>query len=94
MKALIQDTCFPPGAKLRIGEGADELLFLRCFFEGGEIFVAQGIDRTVFSQCVFRGTSFSGQLLSERIATACRTAPPETEETAARMGSRTGRFRS
>ena len=93
MRAIIEDTWFPASTRLRIGEGADELLFLRCSFEGGEIFVEHAIDRTIFSHCVFRGTSFSGQSLSERIAAACRSAPAETEETAAPRGSREGRFR-
>ena len=93
MRAIIEDTWFPAGARLRIGEGGDELLFLRCSFEGGEIFVEHAIHRTIFSQCVFRGTSFSGQSLSERIAVACRSAPAETEETAAPVGPRAGRFR-
>lgn len=92
MKAIIEDTWFPAGTRLRIGEGEDELLFLRCSFEGGEIFIERTINRTIFSQCVFRGTTFSGQSLSERISAACRTAPAETEETAAPIGSRVGRF--
>jgi len=93
MRAIIEDTWFPVGTKLRIGEGADELLFLRCSFDGGEIFVEYAINRTIFSQCVFRGTNFSGQLLSERIAAACRSVPAETEEAAPPIGSRGVRFR-
>lgn len=94
MKAIIEDTWFPAGTKIRIGGGADELLFLRCSFEGGEIFVGPEVDRMIFSQCVFRGTSFSGQGLTERIAIACHSASPETEETAPESGSREGKFRS
>ncbi|MDR3530759.1 MAG: hypothetical protein P4L90_09425 [Rhodopila sp.] len=94
MRAIIEDTWFPAGTRIRIGAGTDELLFLRCSFEGGEILIEHGVDRMVFSQCVFRGTRFSGQSLSERIAIACRSAPAETEETAAPIGSREGKFRS
>lgn len=93
MRVIIEDTWFPASTRLRIGEGADELLFLRCSFEGGEIFVDHAINRTIFSQCVFRGTIFSGQSLSERISTECRTAQADTEETAPPIGSREGRFR-
>lgn len=92
MRTVIEDTWFPACTRIRIDVGADELLFLRCSFDGGEIFIGHGVDRTVFSRCVFRGTSFSGQSLSERIATACHCAPPETEDTSA-SGPRSIRFR-
>jgi len=94
MKTIIEDTWFPAGTRIRIGGGPDELLFLRCSFEGGEIFIGHEVDRTIFSRCVFRGTSFSGQSLSERIAIACHSVPPETEEAAAASGLRQARFRS
>lgn len=94
MRAIIEDTWFPAGTRIRIGGGADELLFLRCSFEGGEIFVGHEVDRMIFSQCIFRGTSFSGQRLTERIAVACHTALPGTEETAPDSSSRQGKFRS
>ena len=78
MKAIIEDTWFPAGTKIRIGAGADQLLFVRCSFEGGEILVEPGIDRLIFSQCIFRGTHFSGQALSDRIATGSRGVAAET----------------
>ena len=93
MRAIIEDTWFPAGTKIRIGGGADELLFVRCAFEGGEIEIEPEVDRTIFSQCVFRGTRFSGQSLSDRIAIACRLTAPGTEEAAESSGSRAGKFR-
>lgn len=94
MKAIIEDTWFPAGTKIRINDGADELLFRRCSFDGGEIFIADEIKRMIFSRCVFRGTRFSGQSLTERIATACRSVSPATEETASEGTPRQGKFRS
>jgi hypothetical protein len=94
MKICIEDTWFPAGTKIRIGPGADELVFLRCSFEGGEIFVEHDVDEMIFLQCVFHGTSFSGQPLSERIATRCHSAPIETEAVATGpAASRHARFR-
>ncbi|HEX2944093.1 MAG TPA: hypothetical protein VHO91_23765 [Rhodopila sp.] len=93
MKAIIEDTWFPAGTRIRIGGGTDELRFVRCSFEGGEIVVEQEVDRTVFSQCIFRGTRFSGQSLSDRIADACRTVRSHTEDTAPPVTTRAGRFR-
>src|SRR5579875_3151245 len=87
MRIRIENTWFPAGTKIRIGRGADELVFLRCFFEGGEIFVEHDVDGEIFSQCVFQGTIFSGQPLSRRIATQCHSAPVETEAAAARQVS-------
>jgi hypothetical protein len=94
MKAIIEDTHFPAGTRIRISGGPDELLFVRCLFEGGEIFIGQEVDQMIFSQCVFRGTSFSGQSPSERIAIACHSARPDTEATAAPRRLREGKFRS
>jgi hypothetical protein len=94
MRTIIEDTTFPAGTHIRISGGIDELLFLRCSFEGGEILVEHEVDRIIFSQCFFRGTNFSEQSLSERIATACRRVPPETEEMAPPSSEREGKFRS
>lgn len=94
MRIRIENTWFPAGTKIRIGRGADELVFLRCSFEGGEIFVEHDVDGEIFSQCVFQGTSFSGQPLSGRIATQCHSAPAETEAVATGpVASRHARFR-
>jgi hypothetical protein len=93
MRAVIENTRFPADTRIRIGAGADELSFVRCSFEGGEIQIERDVDRTVFSQCIFRGTRFSGQVLSDRIASACRTVLPQTEETAPTKGVRAVRFR-
>jgi hypothetical protein len=94
MRIRIENTWFPAGTKIRIGRGADELVFLRCFFEGGEIFVEHDVDGEIFSQCVFQGTIFSGQPLSRRIATQCHSAPVETEAAAAGpAASRRAKFR-
>ena len=82
MKIRIEDTWFPAGTKIRIGRGEDELVFLRCSFEGGEIFIERDVDRGIFSQCVFHGTNFSGQPLSERIASGCHCVPVGTEAAA------------
>ncbi|MFL5256298.1 MAG: hypothetical protein ACJ8AI_26055 [Rhodopila sp.] len=92
MKTIIEDTWFPTGTRIRIGRGTDELLFVRCSFEGGEILIEQEVDRTVFAQCMFRGTRFSGQSLCDRIASACRIVPAQTEETAPVNETRQGRF--
>lgn len=82
MKTVIEDTWFPTGTRIRIGGGADELVFLRCSFEGGEIFVAQEVDRTIFAKCVFHSTRFSGQPLSARIAAGCQSIAAATEAAA------------
>lgn len=94
MTTVIEDTWFASGTKIRIGGGLDEVLFRRCSFDGGEIFIGDDVDRTIFMQCIFRGTSFTGQLLTERIAIACQSASPGTEETAPIGGFRKGKFRS
>ncbi|PPQ36096.1 hypothetical protein [Rhodopila globiformis] len=93
MRAIIEDTWFPAGTRIRIGQGSDELLFIRCSFEGGEIVFEREVDRTIFSQCIFRGTRFIGQTLCDRIASACSAVAGETEDTAAQTASRHGRFR-
>jgi hypothetical protein len=93
MKTIIEDTWFPAGAKIRIGLGTDELLFVRCTFEGGDIFVEPTVGDTVFSNCLFRGTKFSGQSLSERISIHCRSAASGTEEATAASGARADKFR-
>jgi len=94
MKMIIEDTWFPAGTTIRISGGSDELTFLRCSFEGGESSIGSEVDRAMFSRCIFRGTRFSGQALSDRIATGCRSMAPETEETAPPGGTRHARFRS
>ncbi|MEA2737624.1 MAG: hypothetical protein QOH05_931 [Acetobacteraceae bacterium] len=93
MRAVIEDTWFPTGTRIRIAGGVDGLLFRRCLFEGGEILIEPDVNQTIFAQCIFRGTTFSGQSLSERIATGCKGVPAQTEDTAASTGPRGGRFR-
>jgi hypothetical protein len=92
MRTIIEDTWFPAGTRIRIGQGSDELLFVRCSFEGGEILIEHEVDRTIFAQCIFRDTRFSGQSLCDRIASACCTVPAQTEDTAPLNESRQGRF--
>jgi hypothetical protein len=79
MTVTIEDACFLPGAKIRVEAGASALAFRRCSFEGCDIFVADAVDATVFMQCIFRGTTFSGQPLSPRIASACQCGCAEVE---------------
>jgi hypothetical protein len=94
MKIVIEDTWFPPGTKIRVGGGTDELTFLRCSFEGGEIFVEDDVTRPIFSRCIFHGTSFSGQTLSARISSECQSAPCQMESAAtASVATRHARFR-
>jgi hypothetical protein len=93
MRAIIEDTWFPAGTRIRIGRGSDELLFVRCSFEGGEIVFEREVDQTIFSQCIFRGTRFIGQSLCDRIASACSAVAAQTEDTAPVHESRQGRFR-
>jgi hypothetical protein len=94
MRIVIEDTWFPACMKIRIGPGADELSFRRCSFEGGEIFIEESVDRAIFADCVFQHTRFSGQPLSERIATRCRSAVVATEAAAPGPAPRKqGKFR-
>ena len=93
MRLVIEDTWFPPGTKIRVGAGADELTFLRCTFEGGEIAVAPEIDRRIFLDCVFQHTRFTSQPLSDRISGGCRRAPVGSEAAAAKSDAPPPRFR-
>ena len=90
MRTVFEDTWFPSCTKIRIGRGTDELSFERCSFEGGEIFIEEDVDRSIFSHCLFQHTRFSGQPLSDRIATACHSTASGTE--AAASGPATARY--
>jgi hypothetical protein len=82
MRLVIRDTWFPPGTRIDIEAGQDELIFVRCTFEGGEIAVDAAIDRLIFSACLFQGTRFSRQPLSARISHECHWHAPATEAAA------------
>jgi hypothetical protein len=82
MKVVFEDAWFPCGTKIVISAGQDDLAFFRCTFEGGEIAVDPMVDRRIFALCLFHGTVFSGQSLSERIASECQWIAPATESAA------------
>jgi hypothetical protein len=93
MKVTIEDTWFPPGTRIRVGGGADELSFVRCTFEGGEIIIEPDVDQTIFLDCVFQHTRFSGEPLSERISVGCQKASVATEAAMTTPAARHARFR-